>query len=167
MCKANIYQCAIILLTALALGGPACATERADQVVVSKSASRLYLQGNGKTFATFKVAFGAQPQGHKQQQGDERTPEGNYFLDAKNAQSAYYKSIHISYPNAADRAQAKSKGIDVGGDVMIHGQRNGWGWFAPLTQWFNWTDGCVALSNRDMEVVWRAVKVGTPITIYP
>jgi len=167
MCKANLYKCAMGLLTAIAACSPAYANERADQVIVSKSAARLYLQVNGKTFATFKVAFGAQPQGHKQRQGDERTPEGKYTLDAKNIQSAFYKSIHISYPNAEDRLRAKNRKLDVGGDIMIHGQRNGWGWVAPITQWFNWTDGCIALTNRDMDAVWRAVEIGTPITIQP
>jgi murein L,D-transpeptidase YafK len=167
MSKANLYKYAIWLLAAIAAGAAAHASETADQVIVSKSAARLYLQAHGKTFATFKVAFGAKPLGHKQQQGDERTPEGRYTLDAKNTQSAYYKSIHISYPNAADRDFAGSQGVPAGGDIMIHGQRNGWGWFAPITQWFNWTDGCIALSNRDMDTVWRAVNVGTPITIRP
>ncbi len=167
MGKASLYKYSIGLLAAIALCAPACAVEKADQVIVSKSAARLYLQANGKTFATFKVAFGAMPQGHKQRQGDERTPEGQYTLDAKNAQSAYYKSIHISYPNTEDRMRAKQQNLDVGGDIMIHGQRNGWGWLAPITQWFNWTDGCIALSNRDMDAVWRAVNVGTAITIRP
>jgi murein L,D-transpeptidase YafK len=167
MGKANLYKYAIGLLAAIALCSPTHAAETADLVIVSKSAARLHLQANGKTFATFRVAFGARPQGHKQQQGDERTPEGQYTLDAKNAQSAYYKSIHISYPNAADRALAGSHGVNAGGDIMIHGQRNGWGWLAPITQWFNWTDGCIALSNSDMDIIWRAVNVGTAITIRP
>jgi len=167
MYKANLYRLSMWLLAAMVACGPAYAAEKADQVIVSKSAARLYLQANGKTFATFKIALGGRPQGHKLQQGDERTPEGQYTLDSKNAQSAYYKAIHISYPDAEDRLQAKRRSIDAGGDIMIHGQPNGWEWLAPVTQWFNWTDGCIALSNRDMDAVWRAVDVGTPITIRP
>ncbi len=158
-----------LIVPIIAAGQANSATRKADRVVVSKSQARLYLQANGISFAVLKVVFGANPVGHKQSQGDERTPEGDYVLDGKNANSAFYKSIHISYPNVADRTRAKStKSIsDVGGDIMIHGQRNGWGWFAPLVQLFNWTDGCIALSNRDMDVVWRAVDSGTPITIRP
>jgi murein L,D-transpeptidase YafK len=166
MSKANISKC-ILALFALLAGYAASADPKADLVVVNKSESRLYLQSRGKAFASFKVAFGAQPHGHKQTRGDERTPEGRYSLDWKNANSGYYKSIHVSYPNATDRARAQHNVADAGGDIMIHGQRNGWGWFAPITQLFNWTDGCIALSNGDMDVVWRAVDVDTPITIRP
>jgi murein L,D-transpeptidase YafK len=145
----------------------ATATEKADVVVVKKSESRLYLRQNDKDIASFKVAFGAEPEGHKRQEGDERTPEGRYVLDSKNSNSAYYKAIHISYPNGQDRASAKALGVDPGGAIMIHGQRNGLGWLAPVAQWFNWTDGCVAVSNKDMDTIWKAVDVGTPVEILP
>jgi len=141
--------------------------EQADSVVVNKSDSRLYLLRDGKRLAGFRVALGGEPKGHKQEEGDERTPEGKYVLDSKNAKSNYYKAIHISYPNEKDRAAARIKGVDPGGLIMIHGQRNGWGWLAPVIQWFDWTDGCIALSNKDMDVVWNAVAVGTPIEITP
>jgi murein L,D-transpeptidase YafK len=141
--------------------------EKADLVIVSKSESRLYLERAGKRFATFEVAFGGNPRGHKQQEGDERTPEGKYVLDSKNSNSRYYKAIHISYPNAQDRAVAQARGVSPGGLVMIHGQKNGFGWLSPITQLFDWTDGCIALSNADMETVWQAIDVGTPIEIHP
>lgn len=141
--------------------------QKADLVVVRKSGSRLYLEHGGKTFASFQVSFGSQPKGHKQREGDERTPEGRYVLDAKNAKSAFYRSIHISYPNAQDVASAKARGVKPGGQIMIHGQKNGFGWLAPVTQRFNWTDGCVGLSNNDMDAVWSAVDVGTAVQIYP
>jgi murein L,D-transpeptidase YafK len=153
-------------LTLMALS-PLAAAEKADRVVVIKSDSKLYLERAGKRLASFKVAFGGEPTGHKQQEGDERTPEGTYVLDAKNANSSFYKSIHISYPDAADRAGAKARGVNPGGDIMIHGQKNGWGWLAPIAQLFDWTDGCVALANSDMDKVWDAVDVGTPIEIRP
>jgi murein L,D-transpeptidase YafK len=141
--------------------------EKADLVIVSKSESRLYLERAGKRFATFEVAFGGNRRGHKQQEGDERTPEGKYVLDAKNSNSRYYKAIHISYPNSQDRAAAKARGVSAGGQVMIHGQKNGFCWLSPVTQLFDWTDGCIALSNADMETVWQAVDVGTPVKIHP
>lgn len=141
--------------------------EKADLVIVSKTESRLYLESAGKRFASFKVVFGGNPRGHKQQEGDERTPEGKYVLDYKKPNSEYYKAIHISYPNAQDRAAAKARGISPGGQIMIHGQRNGLGWLAPIAQLFNWTDGCIGLSDADMELVWQAVDAGTPIEINP
>jgi murein L,D-transpeptidase YafK len=156
-----------LLAAALLSWSAFAAAEKADLVVVSKSESRLYLERAGRRFASFKVVFGANPKGHKQQEGDERTPEGSYVLDSKNPNSAFHKSIHISYPNAADRAAAKSRGVSPGGDVMIHGQKNGWGWLAPISQLFDWTDGCVALRNSDMDEVWNSVDVGTPIEIRP
>jgi murein L,D-transpeptidase YafK len=156
-----------LLVAALWVAAPAFATEKADLVVVRKTESRLYLQRDGKTVAAFRATFGAEPKGHKQQVGDERTPEGRYILDSKNSKSAFYKSIHISYPNAAQLASAKAKGVDPGGAIMIHGQKNGLSFLAPLAQWFNWTDGCVAVSNNDMDKIFSAVDVGTPIEIYP
>jgi murein L,D-transpeptidase YafK len=163
MMRLTVLSCLILTCSTAAFAD----RQRADLVIVNKSESRLYLQYSGKAFASFKVAFGADPKGHKQQQGDERTPEGRYTLDAKNSRSAFYKSIHISYPNAKDRAAAKARGVDPGGAIMIHGQRNGLGWLSAIAQIFDWTDGCVALSNADMDQVWSAVDVGTAIEIQP
>ena len=147
--------------------GAAYSEQMADMVIVEKSESRLYLMRTGEAFASFHVAFGSNPEGHKQQQGDERTPEGKYVLGYKNAGSAFYKSIHISYPNTKDREEARKRGVRPGGDIMIHGQKNGYGQFAIIAQRFNWTNGCIALSDRDMDLVWNAVKPGTPIEIRP
>jgi murein L,D-transpeptidase YafK len=156
-----------VLTILLGVAATSTAAEKADRVVVKKSEARLYLERDGKAFASFKAAFGARPEGHKQQEGDERTPEGRYVLDSKNAKSSYYKAIHISYPNAHDTASAKAHGVAPGGLIMVHGQKNGFGWLAPLAQRFNWTDGCIGVSNADMDTVWRAVEVGTPIEILP
>ena len=141
--------------------------QKADAVLVVKSESRLYLLRNERPFASFHVTFGGNPKGHKQQLGDQRTPEGKYTLGYKNANSAFYKSIHISYPNAEDRARASKRGVSPGGEIMIHGQPNGWGSFGWAIQLFNWTDGCIALTDRDMDRVWAAVETGTPIEIRP
>ncbi|MFC4310086.1 murein L,D-transpeptidase family protein [Steroidobacter flavus] len=157
----------LVLAVLLCTSTHLAAAEKADRVVVRKAESRLYLERDGKTFASFKAAFGARPKGHKQQEGDERTPEGRYVLDSKNANSAYYKAIHISYPNSQDLASAQARRIPPGGLIMVHGQKNGFGWLAPLAQRFNWTDGCVAVSNKDMDVIWQAVDIGTPIEILP
>jgi murein L,D-transpeptidase YafK len=156
-----------ILVTLLVCPGSAYSQQKADQVLVIKSKSWLYLVKDGESFASFPVVFGSNPKGHKQQQGDKRTPEGEYILDYKNANSSFYKSIHISYPNAQDRENARKRGVNPGGDIVIHGQKNGWGRFSFITQRFNWTSGCVALSNKNMDRVWEAVDVGTPIEIRP
>jgi murein L,D-transpeptidase YafK len=159
----SFLQLTILQFTSLAWAED----EAADLVVVKKSVSQLYLFKADKVLATFDVAFGGNPRGHKESEGDSRTPEGSYVLDYKNAQSRYYKSIHISYPNARDVEVAKARGLRPGGAIMVHGQPNGWGWFAPIMQLFDWTDGCIALRNGDMDAVWRAVDVGTPIRIEP
>ena len=142
-------------------------TQKADAVLVIKSEKRLYLMNGGKSFASFPVTFGREPKGHKQERGDERTPEGNYVLDSKNTNSQFYKSIHVSYPSAQDRASAQRRGVDPGGDIMVHGQPNGWEWATPVVQLFSWTDGCIALSNPNLDQVWAAVDPGTPIEIRP
>ena len=139
----------------------------ADEVLVSKADKRLHLIKDKKILRSFDVVFGENPIGHKQQEGDERTPEGSYTLDYKKEDSAYFRAIHISYPNAQDIAQAKAKNVKPGGAIMIHGQRNGFGWAARLTQQFNWTNGSIALTNEDMQVVWDSVLPGTPIVIKP
>jgi murein L,D-transpeptidase YafK len=140
---------------------------KADAVLVVKSEKRLYLLEDGDAFASYHATFGGAPKGHKQRQGDQRTPEGRYVLDSKNGGSKYHRSIHVSYPNTQDRRQASKTGADPGGNIMIHGQPNGWGWAGIVLQRFSWTDGCIALSNRDMDRVWRAVDAGTPIEIRP
>ena len=155
---------ALLLILQAANGA---SVQKADAVLVIKSESRLYLVNKGKQFASFHVTFGAEPAGHKQARGDERTPEGHYKLGYKNLNSRFYKSIHIDYPNEQDKEIARQLGVDPGGDIMIHGQANGWEWAAPLVQRFSWTDGCIALSNKDMDRVWTAVDPGTPIEIRP
>ena len=138
-----------------------------DLVKVVKSQRQMWLLEQGKIIKQFTIALGANPIGHKQQEGDERTPEGRYILDYRNPNSGYFKSLHVSYPNKQDLANAKAKGVDAGGMIMIHGQRNGFGWAAKLTQLKDWTNGCIALNNQDMQEVWDLVKIGTPIEILP
>jgi len=157
----------LITLLLLLQAANGASAQTADAVLVIKSERRLYLMNKGERFASFRITLGAEPTGHKQAQGDERTPEGHYKLGYKNLNSKFYKSIHISYPNAKDRANSRRLGVDPGGDIMIHGQTNGWGWASPLVQLFPWTDGCIALSNRDMDRVWAAVDPGTPIEVRP
>lgn len=155
----------IILLLFMPIG--AFGIEKADKVLVVKSESKLYLMKNEKVLNAFKVAFGANPKGHKEKEGDEKTPEGKYILDYKKSESTFYKAIHISYPNEEDKKRAKEAGVNPGGLIMIHGQKHRFGWLAWFTQNFNWTDGCIAVSNSAMDEIWEAVSVGTPIEIKP
>jgi murein L,D-transpeptidase YafK len=135
-----------------------------DRVLVVKSERMLYLKSNGEIFRRYPVALGPVPWGHKQQEGDERTPEGRYVLDYKNQESRFYKSIRVSYPNLRDRLRAEELGVSPGGNIMIHGQPEG---AEDGAQLFNWTDGCIAVSNEHMDEIWQLVTVGTPIEILP
>ncbi|MGP5575502.1 L,D-transpeptidase family protein [Psychrobacter faecalis] len=136
-----------------------------DKVFVDKSARTLQLLSDNKMIKTYHIALGGNPVGHKQQQGDQRTPVGSYTLDYKNEKSGYYRSIHISYPNTTDKARAKSRGVSAGGDIMIHGQKNGFGALGLLNQQRDWTDGCIAVTDNEMDEIMAAVKVGTSIEI--
>ena len=136
-----------------------------DLVRVDKSEGIMYLMEGDAVVKEFHVALGANPKGHKQQEGDERTPEGEYTLDYKKEHSSFYRAMHVSYPNANDKAKAKASGVSPGGFIMVHGQRNWFGWLAPITQRFDWTDGCIALTNSEMDEFMRLVKVGTRIKI--
>lgn len=138
-----------------------------DSVLVVKSEKVMYLLSSGERVKQYTVVFGGDPSGHKQQEGDEKTPEGHYVLDYKKSDSSFYKAIHISYPNEKDIEAAEQMGVDPGGFIMIHGQRNGLGWLSLLSQMFDWTNGCIAVTNREMDEIWDLVKVGTPIEITP
>jgi murein L,D-transpeptidase YafK len=136
-----------------------------DLVRVDKSENKMYLLDGEKVIQEYHVAFGENPEGHKVQEGDERTPEGIYTLDYKKEDSSFYRAMHISYPNQVDLDNAKRKGVSVGGFIMVHGQRNRLGWLSTITQNFNWTNGCIALTNSEMDEFMALVKVGTKIQI--
>jgi len=157
----RVFLITLLLLISTVLN----AEETVDKVVVLKLEKKLILFSGVKKVKEYSVVFGDNPKGHKQQEGDERTPEGNYILDYKNSNSSFYKSIHISYPNEEDKKRAKDRGVSPDGDIMIHGQKNGWGWLSPVMQFFNWTDGCIAITNSEMDELWIIIKVGTPIEI--
>ena len=136
-----------------------------DRVIVDKSDRILKLMSDGKVIRSYRIALGGSPTGHKQQEGDQRTPVGVYTLDYKNENSIAHRSIHISYPNDEDKARAKSLGVNPGGDIMIHGQMNGFGYLGWLNQRRDWTDGCIAITNDEMDGIMDAVILGTPIEI--
>ncbi len=138
-----------------------------DKVLVIKSERRLELQSRGQPLKTYRISLGKQPHGAKQREGDKRTPEGLYWIDWRKTSDKYQLSLHISYPNARDLAKAHADGVPPGGMIMIHG--------TPLDEeypeWFfhtlDWTEGCIAMKNDDMQEVWQLVKDGTLIEIRP
>jgi murein L,D-transpeptidase YafK len=140
---------------------------RVDRVLVLKKERTMQLLSHGRVVHSYKVALGGDPIGRKTRQGDHKTPEGIYVLDSRNAHSRFYKSIHISYPSPQDRAAAHQKGISPGGDVFIHGLPNGYGWVRASHRLKDWTDGCIAVSNDEMDEIWIAVANSTPIEIRP
>ena len=144
---------------------PTRAAAKGDFIFVDKSDRLLIVRKNGREVARFTdIRFGDAPQGHKQFEGDEKTPEGDYIIDGRNPQSRYHLSLHINYPNAADRRFAEAHGKSPGGDIFIHGQPNG----SPATRLpGDWTDGCIALSNAEIRTLWGMIADGTPIHIQP
>jgi len=140
---------------------------KADRVLVEKKIRTLTLLSHGKAFKTYKVALGQSPEGRKQRQGDHKTPEGIYVLDRRNNHSRFYRSIHISYPNSVDRAEAAKIGAQPGGDIMIHGLPNGFGWLGDAHRENDWTDGCIAVTDSEMDEIWEIVPDGTVIEIRP
>jgi murein L,D-transpeptidase YafK len=139
----------------------------ADKLVLKKDARRLTLFADGKPVKSYRVALGFSPEGKKRCQGDGKTPEGDYVIDYRNPNSTCHLSLHVSYPAAADRSAAAELGCDPGGDIMIHGLPNGYGFVGAAQRLIDWTAGCVAVTDAEMDELWRAVRVGTPITILP
>jgi len=141
--------------------------EQADRILVEKSARKLYLLKAGRVLRSFDVSLGLVPEGHKEREGDFRTPEGVYYLEAKNSDSDYFLSVKVSYPNSEDRARARAHGVDPGGQIMIHGLPNEPRYTESRYQGSDWTDGCIAVSNSDMIDIWLMTRVSTPIEIRP
>jgi murein L,D-transpeptidase YafK len=156
-----------LLLSGLVLAQPVGEPLHADKVVVLKKERTLQLMSQGKVIKTYKVALGGDPVGAKMRQGDHKTPEGLYVLDSRNVHSQFYKSIHIAYPSAHDRASARQKGVSPGGDVFVHGLPKGYGWVGASHRAKDWTDGCIAVTNQEIDEIWLAVADGTPIEIRP
>jgi murein L,D-transpeptidase YafK len=143
------------------------ASQRVTKILVEKSQRRMTLFRDGDALHMYDVALGSAPVGHKQHEGDGRTPEGNYAVDFKNARSRFHLSLRVSYPGAQDRESARQRGVPPGGDIMIHGLPRGFGWLGALHLVLDWTDGCIAVTNREIEEIWALVDTGVPIEIKP
>lgn len=144
----------------------ASGTILADKVVVIKGEKLLLLLHNGKILKSYKVSIGKNP-GRRVRRGDNRTPEGNYVIDRRNPRSSFYKALHISYPNASDIRIARKLGVSTGEEVLIHGLPEGFEDLGASHADFNWTRGCIAVSNEEMDEIWEFVADGTPIKILP
>ena len=136
-----------------------------DSVLVLKSERKLLLLSQGTAVKQYTISLGHNPAGRKTQAGDLKTPEGPYVIDYRNTQSAYHLALHISYPNSTERAQALARNVDPGGDIMIHGMKNGFGFVGRWHRWVDWTAGCIAVTDDEIEEIAGAVKDGTSIEI--
>jgi murein L,D-transpeptidase YafK len=139
----------------------------ADSIVVEKAKRTLTLYLEGAPVASYKVALGKQPVGDKIRIGDNRTPEGLFYIDFKKPESRYYKSLHISYPDAAHKARASRLGVRAGGDIMIHGLPTEYAKLGKDHARFDWTEGCIAVTNAEIDEIWRAIPMGAVIQIKP
>lgn len=139
----------------------------ADGVLVEKSARRLTLLRNGSVLKTYRIALGRAPSGAKEYEGDQRTPEGMYSIDFHKPDSDYHLALHISYPGQRDVDRAGTQGLSAGSDIMIHGLPNGRGWIGRFHRRSDWTAGCVAVADFEIEEIYRAVPDGTPIELRP
>jgi murein L,D-transpeptidase YafK len=148
-------------------GGPGGPVALADSVVVEKRAHRLTLYHLGQPIKRYAIALGAQPVGDKVSAGDRRTPEGVFSVIERSAHSDYHLALRLSYPDARHQARADALGVSAGGDIMIHGLPNGRSALGRRHRLVDWTNGCVALSDEEMDEVWSAVPVGTPVEIKP
>ena len=139
----------------------------ADSIVVEKARHTLTLFQAGMAVRTYQVALGKQPKGDKVKRGDNRTPEGEFFIDFKNPNSKYHKALHISYPDAVHSARASALGVSPGGDIMIHGLPPAYANVGAQHREFDWTEGCIAVTDKEIEEIWAAIPMGAPIHIKP
>ncbi len=140
---------------------------RADLIVVEKANRVLTAFANGKILRNYKIALGRAPVGAKEREGDNRTPEGEFIIDSRLEKSGYHRALHISYPRPSDIARAKAGGYQPGGAIMIHGIKNGFGWLGSLHTKSDWTRGCIAVTNPEIEELWRIAPNGTRVQIKP
>jgi murein L,D-transpeptidase YafK len=148
-------------------GSEAASLPKADRILVVKSERRLTLLRDGKPLKSYLVALGGAPVGDKQCQGDSRTPEGVYRIDFKKKDSQFHRALHVSYPDDRDVAEARKRGCPPGGDIMIHGLAPSFAKVGALHRLSDWTLGCIAVTNEEIEEIWAAVDTGTTVEIRP
>jgi murein L,D-transpeptidase YafK len=165
----GIVTASVLLASAF---GPTASTTvptaiKVDSILILKKSRLLELLSDGKVLRTYKVALGRGGLAPKEREGDSLTPEGHYIVDSRNAASGYHRALHISYPNSEDRRRAASLGVPPGGAIMIHGLPNGLGWLGTTHQLYDWTRGCIAVTDPQIDEIWSMVPVGTPVEIRP
>ena len=138
-----------------------------DKIVVLKSQRKMMVYQNNQLLKTYTIALGLQPVGKKHFEGDYKTPEGNYYIESKNQHSAYHRNLGVSYPNAQDQSYAKAKNKRAGGEIKIHGLGKKQQQFGKLHFLVDWTHGCIAVDNQEIEELYKHVAIGTPIDIEP
>lgn len=136
-----------------------------DRIVVYKSKHKLEAYSGGKLIVTYQVAIGKQPVGPKEYEGDQKTPEGVYTINDRNPNSGYHRNLGISYPNAEDIARARQTGKPTGGDVKIHSLKNGQGYIGKFHRWKDWTNGCIAVTDDEMDQLYEHTTLGATIEI--
>jgi len=157
----------LALLTVLVTSAVSAEQPAANKIRIRKSERTMTLYHDQQELQSFSIVLGRQPVGAKEKRGDGKTPEGTYRIDSRNERSGFYRALHISYPNEHDRQAAAAKKVNPGGDIMIHGMKNGLGWLGPLHRMIDWTDGCIAVTNAEMDEIWKRVPVGTTVEIVP
>lgn len=140
---------------------------KATKIIVKKADRKMMLYAKDKLLKTYNISLGGDPVGHKVQEGDGKTPEGNYTISYKNPASRFHKSLKISYPNSVDVAHAKKLGVSAGGDVMIHGLGKDFSYLGKMHTLYDWTLGCISVTNEEIDEIWKIVDVGTSIQIDP
>jgi murein L,D-transpeptidase YafK len=167
--------CLFLVAVAMSMAGPMAGIageklpsgSRADLLVIEKAKRSLTAYSSGRPIRTYRIALGRSPIGAKEREGDNRTPEGEFIIDSRLEKSGYHRALHVSYPSPADRARAKAGGYQPGGAIMIHGIKNGFGWLGGLHTGTDWTLGCIAVTNPEIEELWRIVPIGTKVQIKP
>ncbi len=139
----------------------------ADKILIEKKERLMMLLSGGKVLKTYRIALGGNPNGPKERQGDNKTPEGTYVIDSRNKDSRYHLSLHISYPNEKDKKRAKELGVSPGGDIMIHGIKNGFSWVGDYQAKVDWTKGCIAVTDKEIEEIEKLTPNGTIVEIRP
>ena len=168
MCKKWFTYICMFLGFGMACAWSADVKDKADYIVIEKASRKMYLYQNDKIIKSYDIHLGNNPVGPKQQEGDGKTPEGDYYISGRNPNSKFHLSLRISYPNAEDIAQAQKRKVSTGGDIMIHGTPNKLpSWLARWTLRKDWTAGCIAVTNDEIEEIWQLVDNGTKITIKP
>jgi len=163
----RFIKIAFVALAVCAFAWAEPPSPKVDRILVTKRDHQLSLMSGDKAIKTYSVALGRGGLEPKRQQGDGRTPEGTYRIDSRNRQSQFHRSLHISYPDAEDRKRAKKAGVSPGGDIFLHGLLNGQGWIGKGHRAVDWTDGCIAVTDQEIEEIWGLVPNGTPIEIRP